>query len=35
MEHVWALLFVLFAFALNEGLVWPERRLEYYAASRE
>lgn len=37
MEHFWALLFVLFAFAfaLNEGLVWLERRVEYYAASRE
>jgi len=36
MEHFWALLFVLFAFAfaLNEGLVWLERRVEYYAASR-
>ena len=36
MEHFWALLFVLFAFAfmLNEGLAWLERRVEYYAASR-
>lgn len=36
MEHFWALLFFLFAFAflLNEGLAWLERRVEYYAASR-
>lgn len=36
MEHFWALLFVLFAFAflINEGLIWLERRVEYYAASR-
>jgi NitT/TauT family transport system permease protein len=36
MEHFWALLFVLFAFAflLNEGLAWLERRVDYYAASR-
>jgi NitT/TauT family transport system permease protein len=36
MEHFWALLFILFAFAfiLNEGLVWLERRVDYYAASR-
>jgi len=36
MEHFWALLFVLFAFAflINEGLVWLERRVDYYAASR-
>jgi NitT/TauT family transport system permease protein len=36
MEHFWALLFVLFAFAflLNEGLAWAERRVDYYAASR-
>jgi NitT/TauT family transport system permease protein len=37
MEHFWALLFVLFAFAfaINEGLVWLERRVDYYAASRQ
>lgn len=37
MEHFWALLFVLFAFAftLNEGLAWLERKVEYYAASRQ
>jgi len=36
MEHFWALLFVIFAFAftLNEALAWLERRVEYYAASR-
>jgi NitT/TauT family transport system permease protein len=37
MEHFWALLFVLFGFAfvLNEILVWLERKVEYYAASRQ
>jgi NitT/TauT family transport system permease protein len=36
MEHFWALLLVLFAFAftLNEALAWCERRIEYYAAAR-
>jgi NitT/TauT family transport system permease protein len=36
MEHFWALLFVLFlfAFTLNEVLVWLERKVEYYASSR-
>lgn len=36
MEHFWALLFVLFAFAfaINELLAWAERKVEYYAASR-
>jgi NitT/TauT family transport system permease protein len=36
MEHFWALLFVLFtfAFAINEGMAWLERKVEYYAASR-
>jgi NitT/TauT family transport system permease protein len=36
MEHFWALLFVIFvfAFALNEVLVWLERKVEYYASSR-
>lgn len=36
MEHFWALLLVLFAFAfaLNEALAWCERQIEYYAASR-
>jgi NitT/TauT family transport system permease protein len=36
MEHFWALLFVLFAFAfaINELLAWLERRFEYFAASR-
>lgn len=36
MEHFWALLFVLFAFAfaVNEVLAWAERKVEYYAASR-
>jgi len=37
MEHFWALLFVLFGFAfvLNEILAWLERKVEYYAASRQ
>ena len=37
MEHFWALLFVLFIFAflLNEILVWLERKVEYYASSRQ
>jgi NitT/TauT family transport system permease protein len=37
MEHFWALLFVLFAFAfaLNEVLAWLERKAEYYASSRQ
>jgi NitT/TauT family transport system permease protein len=37
MEHFWALLFVLFAFAflINEALAWLERRFEYFAASRD
>lgn len=36
MEHFWALLFVLFAFAftLNEVLAWLERKVDYYAAAR-
>lgn len=36
MEHFWALLLFLFAFAflIAEGLAWLERRVEYYAASR-
>jgi NitT/TauT family transport system permease protein len=36
MEHFWAVLLVLFAFAfaLAEGLAWLERKVEYYAASR-
>ena len=36
MEHFWAALLVLFAFAflLAEVLGWLERRVEYYAASR-
>lgn len=36
MEHFWAALLVLFAFAflLAETLAWLERRVEYYAASR-
>jgi len=37
MEHFWALLFVLFAFAftLNEVLAWLERKVDYYAAARQ
>lgn len=36
MEHFWALLFVLFAFAfaINEFLAWLERKVDYYAAAR-
>jgi NitT/TauT family transport system permease protein len=36
MEHFWAALLVLFAFAflLAESLAWLERRVDYYAASR-
>lgn len=36
MEHFWALLFVLFAFAftINEALAWLERRFDYFASSR-
>jgi NitT/TauT family transport system permease protein len=36
MEHFWAALLVLFAFAflIAEALGWLERRVEYYAASR-
>jgi len=36
MEHFWAALLVLFAFAflLAEVLAWLERRVDYYAASR-
>lgn len=36
MEHFWALLLVLFAFAfaIAEGLGYLERRVEYYAAAR-
>lgn len=37
MEHMWALLLVLFAlaFAIDAGLGALERRVEYYAASRQ
>jgi NitT/TauT family transport system permease protein len=37
MEHFWALLFMLFVFAflLNEILAWLERKVEYYASSRQ
>lgn len=36
MEHFWALLFVLFAFAftINEALLWLERKVHYYASAR-
>src|SRR3546814_6827486 len=36
MEHFWALLFVLFAFAftLNELLAWLERKVDYYATRK-
>lgn len=37
MEHMWALLLVLFAlaFAIDEGLGYLERRVEYFASSRQ
>jgi NitT/TauT family transport system permease protein len=36
MEHFWALILILFAFAftINELLAWLERKVDYYAASR-
>jgi NitT/TauT family transport system permease protein len=36
MEHFWALILVIFAFAftINEALAWTERRFKYYASSR-
>jgi NitT/TauT family transport system permease protein len=36
MEHMWALLLVLFAlaFLIDALLAWLERRIEYFAASR-
>lgn len=36
MEHFWALLFVLFTFAVvvAEGLAWLQRRVDYFAAAR-
>lgn len=36
MEHLWALVLVIFAFAfaLNEMLAWCERQVAYYASSR-
>lgn len=36
MEHFWALILILFAFAftLNEILAWLERKVDYYAAAR-
>lgn len=36
MEHFWALLLTLFAFAVlvAEGLAWLERRVDYFAAAR-
>lgn len=36
MEHLWALVLVIFAFAfaINELLAWAERSVRYYAASR-
>lgn len=36
MEHFWALILILFAFAfaLNEMFSWLERKVDYYAASR-
>jgi NitT/TauT family transport system permease protein len=36
MEHLWALVLVIFAFAfaLSEALAWCERQVEYYASSR-
>ena len=36
MEHLWAVMLVIFAFAfvINELLAWAERSVRYYAASR-
>jgi NitT/TauT family transport system permease protein len=36
MEHLWAIMLVIFAFAfvVNELLAWAERSVRYYAASR-
>jgi len=36
MEHFWALILVIFAFAftINEVLAWTERKISYYASSR-
>jgi NitT/TauT family transport system permease protein len=36
MEHMWALLIVLFAlaFIIDEGLSYMERKVEYFASSR-
>jgi NitT/TauT family transport system permease protein len=36
MEHMWALLIVLFAlaFAIDACLAWAERKIEYFASSR-
>lgn len=36
MEHFWALILVIFAFAfsLNEALAWTERKFKYFASSR-
>jgi NitT/TauT family transport system permease protein len=36
MEHFWALILVIFAFAftINEVLAWTERKVSYYASSR-
>ncbi len=36
MEHFWALILFIFAFAfaINEALAWCERQVEYYASSR-
>jgi NitT/TauT family transport system permease protein len=36
MEHLWAVMLVIFAFAfvINELLAWAERSVGYYAASR-
>ena len=36
MEHLWAVMLIIFAFAfvINELLAWAERSVRYYAASR-
>jgi NitT/TauT family transport system permease protein len=36
MEHFWALILVIFAFAftINETLAWTERKFKYFASSR-
>jgi len=36
LEHFWALILVIFAFAftINETMAWTERKFKYFASSR-